>query len=86
MNESQKTLCLVAAVLILLGISSAIVNVLRRRPESRIDPAILETFRFRVRAWWTLFATLAAAFLLGHWATVVLFGLLSFWRCGSSSP
>ncbi len=79
MNESQKTLCLVAGVLILLGISSAIVSVLRRRPESRIDPAILETFRFRVRAWWTLFATLAAAFFLGHWATVVLFGLLSFW-------
>jgi phosphatidate cytidylyltransferase len=78
-NEAQKTLCLVAAVLILLVVSSAIVSVLRRRPESRIDPAILETFRFRVRAWWTLFATLAAAFLLGHWATVVLFGLLSFW-------
>ncbi len=82
MNESQRTLCLVAAVLILLGISSAIVSILRRRPESRIDPAILETFRFRVRAWWTLFATLSAALLLhpwAHWATVVLFGLLSFW-------
>jgi phosphatidate cytidylyltransferase len=78
-NESKNTLCLVAAVLILLGISSAIVSILRRRPESRIDPAILETFRFRVRAWWTLFATLAAAFLLGHWVTIVLFGLLSFW-------
>jgi phosphatidate cytidylyltransferase len=32
-----------------------------------------------VRAWWILLATLAAAFLLGHVATVVLFGLISFW-------
>jgi phosphatidate cytidylyltransferase len=75
---------LIAAVLILLGISSAIISILRRRPESRIDPAILETFRVRVRAWWILFATLAAALLLhpyswAHWATVGLFGLLSFW-------
>jgi phosphatidate cytidylyltransferase len=77
--NDPRTVILIAAVLILLAVSSAIVSVLRRRPESRIDPAIIETFRFRVRAWWTLFATLAAAFLLGHWATVVLFGLLSFW-------
>jgi len=41
-------------------------------PESGIDAAILETFRLRVRAWWILFATLAAAFILGHWTTVVL--------------
>ena len=54
-------------------------HVLRRRPESGIDPAILETFRLRVHAWWILFAILAAAFLLGHWTTVVLFGLISFW-------
>ena len=32
-----------------------------------------------MRAWWILFAVLAAAFLLGHVATVVLFGLISFW-------
>jgi phosphatidate cytidylyltransferase len=77
-NDS-RTLWLIATVLVLLGISSAIIGILRRRPESRIDPAILETFRFRVRAWWILFATLAAALLLRHWATVALFGVLSFW-------
>ena len=32
-----------------------------------------------MRAWWILFATLAAAFLLGHVVTVILFGLISFW-------
>jgi phosphatidate cytidylyltransferase len=73
------TLCLIGAVLLLLGSSWAIVQVLQRRPESGIDATILDTFHRRVRAWWILFATLAAAFLLGHWVTVVLFGLISFW-------
>jgi phosphatidate cytidylyltransferase len=80
--DDWRTLSLIGAVLTLLAISSAIIYLLRRRPESGIDPAILETFRLRVRAWWILFTTLAAALLLAHWAhwaTVVLFGLLSFW-------
>ncbi len=79
MISDVRTLSLIGAVLILLGTSWAIVKLLRRRPESGIDPAILETFRLRVRAWWILFAALAAAFLLGHVVTVALFGLISFW-------
>ncbi|MEN6452396.1 MAG: phosphatidate cytidylyltransferase [Thermoguttaceae bacterium] len=74
-----RTLCLIGAVLVLLGSAETIIYVLRRRPESGIDAAILETFRLRVHAWWILFAILAAAFLLGHWTTVVFFGLISFW-------
>ena len=77
--NDPRTLILIGVVLLLLGLCWAIVKVLKRRPESGIDAAILETFRLRVRAWWILFATLAAAFLLGHWTTVVLLGLLSFW-------
>ncbi|MCE5268506.1 MAG: phosphatidate cytidylyltransferase [Planctomycetaceae bacterium] len=74
-----RTLWLIGAVLMLLGAAETIVRVLGRRPESGIDTAILETFRLRVHAWWILFAILAAAFLLGHWTTVVFFGLISFW-------
>ena len=74
-----RTLSLIGAVLVLLGCAWTIVKVLKRRPESGIDPAILETFHLRVRAWWILFAVLAAAFLFGHVTTVVLFGLISFW-------
>jgi len=74
-----RTLSLIGAVLVLLGCSWAIVKLLARRSESGIDAAILETFHRRVRAWWILFATLAAAFFLGHGVTVVLFGLISFW-------
>jgi phosphatidate cytidylyltransferase len=74
-----RTLSLIGAVLVLLGTAWGIVRMLKRRPETDIDPAILETFRLRVNAWGILFATLAAAFLLGHVLTVILFGLLSFW-------
>jgi phosphatidate cytidylyltransferase len=77
--SDSRTIWLIVVVLVLLGIAWLIIKVLRRRPDSGIDVAILDTFRVRVRAWWILFATLAAAFLLGHWTTVVIFGLLSFW-------
>ena len=42
-------------------------------------PAVIEQFNLRIRAWWLLCAVLAAAFLLGRIATVMLFGSLSFW-------
>ena len=74
-----RTLSLIGTVLLLLFAASVVVRVLKRRPESGIDAAILDTFQLRVRAWWILFAILAAAFLLGHVCTVVLFGLISFW-------
>jgi phosphatidate cytidylyltransferase len=75
----SRTLYLICTVLGLLGAGEAAVQIIRRRPESGINPAILETFHRRVHAWWILFATLAAAFLLGQVATIVLFGLISFW-------
>ncbi len=75
----KTTLGLVGGVLVLLAIATAIVRLLKRRDDSGLDTAILETFRQRVRAWWALCTILAAAFLIGHAATVILFGLISFW-------
>jgi len=74
-----RTLSFIGGVLILLGVASAVVVALRRRVDSGLDPAIIETFRMRVRAWWVLCTILAAAFLMGQVATVVLFGLIAFW-------
>jgi phosphatidate cytidylyltransferase len=74
-----RTLVLIGAVLLLLGMAELVVRVLRRRPDSGIDAAILESFRLRIHAWWILFATLAAAFMLGKTVTVVVFGLMAFW-------
>jgi phosphatidate cytidylyltransferase len=74
-----KTLGLVGGVLLLLGVAAAVVQILKRRTDVGVDPAIVETFRQRVRAWALLFAMLAATFLVGQIATVVLFGILGFW-------
>lgn len=81
----RETLGLIGSVLLLLIAATVVVSILRRRASaSGLDLALLETFRARVRAWWTLFTGLAAAFLFdqylaGQTVTVVLFGLISFW-------
>jgi phosphatidate cytidylyltransferase len=74
-----RTLCLIGGVLLLLGAATGLVQFLKRRPDISVDPAIVETFRYRVRAWWILFAVLIAAFFMGTITTVVLFCVLSFW-------
>jgi len=74
-----RTLGLIGGVLVLLGIATAVVRALKGREDVGLDSALIETYRLRVRAWWVLCTVLAATFLIGHAATVVLFGLISFW-------
>ena len=76
---NPETLALVGSVLVLLIAATAGVFVLKRRTDIGLDPALVQTFWVRVRAWWLLFAGLAGAFVIGQAATVVLFGLISFW-------
>jgi phosphatidate cytidylyltransferase len=53
---------------------------LRRKADSGFDPAVIQMFNLRIRAWWLMCSVLAAAFLVpSHAATVLLFGLISFW-------
>ncbi len=73
------TLELFGGVLVLLGIASAVVRFLKRRVDLGLDPAIIETFRLRVWAWWLLFAPLAGALLVGADITIMLFLMISFW-------
>jgi len=77
--ESLRDLGLVGGVLILLGTATIVVRALRERVDSSINPAILETFRHRVRAWWALCSILALAFFVPQWITVGLFWMMSFW-------
>ena len=77
--DDPRTIGLIGGILLLLGVATAVVRILRGRPNSGVDAAILATFQHRVRAWWLLFAVLAAAFVLGKAATVVLFWLIAFW-------
>jgi phosphatidate cytidylyltransferase len=75
----NRTIALVAGVLALLTAATAVGQFLRRHPDRGLDPAAVRTFNRRLRGWWILCTVLAAAFWLGTTATVVLFGLVSFW-------
>ena len=77
--REPRTLILVMIVMVLLGTASAVTFFLQRRTDSGLDPAMVESFRTRIRAWWILLTVLAAAFLIGKGATVFLFWAVSFW-------
>ncbi len=74
-----RTLWLVGSVLAVLAAATAVGQVLKRRLDAGINPAIVEQFHLRVRTWWLMCTVLAAAFIVGRVSTVVLFGLISFW-------
>lgn len=74
-----RTLSLVGGVLALLAAATTIGQRLKFQPDIGLNPALVESFNLRIRAWWLMCTVLAAAFLLGSVATVVLFGLISFW-------
>ena len=73
------TFGLVGGVFALLTAATGVGQLLRRQVDMGLNPAAIEQFNLRIRAWWLLCAVLLAAFWLGREATVVLFGLLSFW-------
>jgi phosphatidate cytidylyltransferase len=67
-------------LLMALTAATVVGYLLHRRTELGVNPAVVEQFNQRVRAWWMLTAMLAVGFLLRRpSATVILFGLLSFW-------
>lgn len=73
------TSALIGIVVLLLTAATAIGRVLQRQSEWGLNPAALEAFNSRLRAWWLICFMLAWAFVFPHWTTVVLFGGLSFW-------
>lgn len=74
-----RTIILIGGTLLMLIVVTIFIPILHRQRDYGIDPAILDTFSARVRAWWLLLGSLAAAFLFGHVVTVLLFGFISFW-------
>jgi phosphatidate cytidylyltransferase len=75
----SRTNILLGVVLGVLATAYFVGRALRRQPESTANPAVVRTFNLRVRAWWMMFVILIAGLMLGYVATVVLFGLISFW-------
>ncbi|NLF70619.1 MAG: phosphatidate cytidylyltransferase [Candidatus Anammoximicrobium sp.] len=78
-QSSAQIYWLLGVVIGLLAIAYAVSVLLKRYPEGTLNPALVERFIHRIRAWWIMCAILVAGFLLGRVATVVLFGAVSFW-------
>lgn len=77
-----RTLFLVGGVLAILFGATTIGQRLKYSSDIGINPALVEAFNLRIRAWWLMCTILAAAFLLGpasRLATVIVFFLISFW-------
>ncbi|MEM6330526.1 MAG: phosphatidate cytidylyltransferase [Planctomycetota bacterium] len=69
---------LAATVVGLLAAATAVGRVLQRQPQLGLNPAAVEAFNSRLRAWWVICCLLPVAFL-STGLTVTLFGLISFW-------
>jgi phosphatidate cytidylyltransferase len=67
-----------AGVLTLLVVASSIGVVLGLRVRTDSGRSVVENLNSRIRAWWIMIAVVAAAFLLGPTATLILFALTSF--------
>jgi phosphatidate cytidylyltransferase len=65
--------------MVVLAIATGVAQFLALRRDTLLDKATIDTFKRRLQAWWLMCAVLAATFLMGRVATVVLFGLISFW-------
>ena len=71
-------LSLVGGVLVLLATATVVVHMLRSRGRRRLRARRSSNACRRVRAWWLLCAD-GGRLLLRPTATVVFFGLISFW-------
>ena len=71
------TVCLFCGVLLLLVAATAGMRSLLKYTDFGVDPAVIETFRPRIRTWWILFGLLACVFFLGSTLTVIFFFFLS---------
>ena len=73
------TTLLILAMLVVLSVLLLAGQVLKRQPESVLDPAIVRTFNKRVITWLTICVLLVVSLLFNRTVTVVLFGLISLW-------
>jgi phosphatidate cytidylyltransferase len=78
MNPNHKLYWLIGGVVALLIVASLIGGVLRRRVRDESGAAVVDNLIARVRAWWSMVAIFAAAFLLGKNATIAMFAFISF--------
>jgi phosphatidate cytidylyltransferase len=77
MNVQEKFRWLMGGIAALLVVASLIGWMLGRRAARRGGSATIDNLNARIRAWWVMVAVIAACFLLGRTATIVLFAVAS---------
>ena len=77
MNPQEKFYWLMGGVAVLLAVASLVGWILQRRAARRGGSGVIDNLNARIRAWWVMVAVIAACFLLGQTATVVLFAIAS---------
>jgi len=78
MNGNLRFYWLMGGVLGVLILASLIGWILHLRVRSEQQRDIIANLNSRIRAWWAMVAIFAVAFGVGKTATLVLFGLMSF--------
>jgi len=79
MNPAHKLYWLIGGVVALLIVASVVGRILRMRITDENRAAVIENLNARVNAWWSMVAIFAAAFLIGKYATIAMFALISFY-------
>ncbi|MGO9700213.1 MAG: phosphatidate cytidylyltransferase [Xanthobacteraceae bacterium] len=79
MNPAHKLYWLIGGVVALLIVASVVGRILRMRVTDENKAAVIENLNARVNAWWSMVAVFAAAFLIGKYATIAMFALISFY-------
>lgn len=73
------TFILFVGLLIILGIVSLTISILKQSRNSVFDPIILDKISSRVNCWWALFVFVASAWYVSTGFVIFLFGCMSFW-------
>jgi phosphatidate cytidylyltransferase len=78
MTPRDKMIWVFGGVIALLTVASAVGAVLGKRARSESSRATIENLQARVNAWWIMTAVLVVTFAAGNTATLIVFGLVSF--------
>lgn len=78
MKVTQEFIYLMAGVLAMLVLASITGNILSRTAKTDKARATVANMNARTKSWWVMVVIFAGTIYLGHWTTVVLFFMLSF--------
>jgi phosphatidate cytidylyltransferase len=77
-TSREQMIWVFGGIVALLAVASMIGAVLGRRARTESGRATIDNLQARVNAWWIMTAVLAITFALGETATLIVFGLVSF--------